>query len=142
VAELPETKVNFRKDLLKEVTKICDLTGHSAKMFIEEGIKALLEQVHADGEVVPVPALVAFVRMRLGKNTQTLKEQVEKLVEPLREQVKELDDHDALQKLIESVVEEKLKTQDLNTAAPVLGSVRTSGITGTVRKRPGIKMTK
>jgi hypothetical protein len=50
---------------------------------------------------------------------------------------KEPDEHDALKKFIESVVKETLKTQDLNTAAPVSANARTSGITGTVRKRPG-----
>jgi hypothetical protein len=80
MAEIPETKVRFNKDLMKEVVRTCDYTNHSAKALIEECVRAFLEQINTEDTVVPVPALVVLVRKKMGRQTQTLKEAVRELV--------------------------------------------------------------
>ncbi|MDR2463425.1 MAG: hypothetical protein LBD30_06560 [Verrucomicrobiales bacterium] len=74
MADTPETMVRFSKDLMKEVMRACDYTNHSAKAFIEECVKACLDQIDADGDLVTVSSLVAMARKKKGKTTRTLEE--------------------------------------------------------------------
>ena len=85
MVESPDTNVRFNRDLMREVVRTCDFTSHSAKAFIEECVKACLEQVKADGTIVPVPGLIVMMRKKLGKETQSLEEAVRKMI---REELK------------------------------------------------------
>jgi hypothetical protein len=80
MSETPETMVRFSKDLMKEVMRTCDYTNHSAKAFIEECVRACLEQIDAEGDLIPTSALVTMARQKKGKNTRTLEEIVKQQV--------------------------------------------------------------
>ena len=81
MAESPETMVRFSKDLMKEVMQTCDYTNHSAKAFIEECVRACLEQIDGDGDLVPTSALVTMARKKKGKATRSLEEIVKQQVQ-------------------------------------------------------------
>ncbi|MDR1145300.1 MAG: hypothetical protein LBK71_04095 [Verrucomicrobiales bacterium] len=76
-----EINIRFSRDLMREVMRHCQHSGHSSRMFIEEAVRALLEQIDADGATIPAPALAVMVRKKLGKQTRSLEETVSALVE-------------------------------------------------------------
>ncbi|MDR1192098.1 MAG: hypothetical protein LBK60_10625 [Verrucomicrobiales bacterium] len=74
MADTPETMVRFSKDLMKEVMRACDYTNHSAKAFIEECVRACLEQIDTEGDTVTVSDLVAMARRKKGRATRTVED--------------------------------------------------------------------
>ncbi len=61
-----DTTVRVTREVMNRVLKRCDLTGHSAKSFVEECVKGCLDQIEAKESPSGAIAIVNMARQKLN----------------------------------------------------------------------------